>query len=389
MNRLKFTLIITCSIFWACNEKTEDSITPQLPPSPNVEVVVNDDFLKINVGDRITNAPLVSQIWKGDNDELFYILLDENRLHFFSLNKNRLTESLQISPWYGKDLGNYNNYSGFNFVNKDTILLYNYAKTEVSIISKNRENVLKIEIKKLFSKETRLDPEALNSSLIRLYDNQVILTGTVFGPIKTGVELASASISIKNNKTTEITTYPSCYLKGNFGGLYFNSVSHTQAPHTMVYSFPADHNIRCYNMENNSMDEYIAASKHISIINSYKGSVFDLLKDKGKRVYYYVTQYSYAQIMYDTYKGYIYRFVEHPIKNYSRDQIGFRKPFSIIVMDSNYNILGETEVLVGSDNLDRTNMHIVPEGIIIRNTLEIDDNLINFSLITFKEPLKK
>ena len=86
--------------------------------------------------------------------------------------------------------------------------------------------------------------------------------------------------------------------------------------------------------------------------------------------------------MYDKYRNFYYRIVEFPIKNWQINSRTFIKPFSILVLDHNFNVIGESEI-INDKAYNRNNIHIVPEGLIIQKC-NSDENIIIFSLFKFQ-----
>ena len=71
--------------------------------------------------------------------------------------------------------------------------------------------------------------------------------------------------------------------------------------------------------------------------------------DRGKMVEHHCKQDFYTAIRYDKYRKVYYRFLWKGIKNASIHSKLDDKPFAVIIMDENFNYLGETEIGTGKD----------------------------------------
>ncbi len=382
--RLTFFLLLFLLI--ACNESGKDSMYMKTMESEKLSSVIKENYITINVGDSITDRPLVSHFYGDfDCDTSSYLLLDNNMIHFFDVSTGKRRNSISIATLLPERKGNFDNYSGFRYVNEDTLLLYDYATKEIflSLLKSNNHKVWKIA--DLFNREYRFDPEAINNTLIYSQSDKIILSGGIFGPITTGQELVSGCIDMKNNSGSSLKNYPQCYIEGNFGGLYFNFVYHSGFKEKVLYSFPASYEVYYYDINNSSEGSFDAPSRYFSTIKTSKRNISELLKSKNERIRYYLTNPSFAQILYNPFRKEIYRIAEHPTE-YMDNQLKFSKPFSIIVFDENYTCIGETEIFDEPFKYDRNNMHVHPEGLLIRNNDENDESIISFSLIEMDRP---
>lgn len=108
--------IITMLIL-SCNKNSFVNIN-RLELASNDSVTIKNVPIKkkeISVGDIITNHPLSSQIVEIDGKEK-YLLLDLDNIYVFDWNSGTLEDSISLSK-----TGRLNNYSGFNYISKDSI----------------------------------------------------------------------------------------------------------------------------------------------------------------------------------------------------------------------------------------------------------------------------
>lgn len=333
-----------------------------------------DSVIVIDLGNRLDPTPLSSQLYTTDNEET-YIMLDENKLHLFHLSTGKQYDTLNI-----KGCGNLNNYSGFLY-RKDTIFVYNYKQKVVYALDST------LTVKKTWAVRERckakypVDPEALTQSPMLYSDRHIVLSGSGLGtPEDATPENRPISCCI-NTSTDELIyggTYPQQYILGDFGGLYFNSIYQTvDNVGNYIYSFPADHSVYFYRSDLSKFEKVYMGSRYISEIKSSDIKSIELLKDKSLRVRYYIGQPSYSTILYDKFRDVYYRFAEHPLKSQWSPGQNFRKPFSIIVMDSDRNILTETPIIKDYDLLNLGNVHVSKEGLLIQK-IDADENKMVF-----------
>jgi hypothetical protein len=136
--------------------------------------------------------------------------------------------------------------------------------------------------------------------------------------------------------------YPKSYREGNWGENYFREVFWCMNPanKSFVVSFPNDHYI--YQTDLKQVNKIYAGSMYAGDIKSLDSPTF--IQSKSRRLSHYFENYSYNTVIYDKYRNVYYRMVEHPWKDYdtSKDWRPWLKQVSIIILDENFNLMGET-----------------------------------------------
>lgn len=329
--------------------------------------------IKIQIGERLMPKPLASQFIENDSANAYYVILDENTLHWFDLSTGGLLKSKEI-----EGCGNLDNYSGFLCM-KDTTFIYNYKQKVVYMLDsffkiQKTWNVINGDMAKC-----SLDPEALTDSPILYSHGRIMLSGTKLGQQKdeiTDNSPISCSISISDDEMICGGNYPDQYLKGNFGGVYFNSIYHTlDDGNNYLYSFPTDHYVYSYLSDFSAFRKSYMGSRYSPVINSSNHSPFDLFKDKELRIKYFLSQHSYSNILYDKYRKLYYRIAGHPLNNWESGP--FPKPFSIIVMNTEGHLISETPMQKDYKDLNLHNMHVTKDGLLIQKNTS-DENIIEF-----------
>lgn len=330
----------------------------------------SDSVIKVFIGDRIVPIPLSSQVMENESGKQIYILLDENTLYCFDMENGRLIRSEEL-----KDCGNLNNYSGFLCL-PDASFVYNYKQKSLYMLDSLYQ--VKRKWKVVFDKKDVIDPEALTDSPILYTQGKLILSGVKMLDLEGKTDLpVSCSIDVLTGNRNIGGNYPEVYFKGNFGGIYFNAIYHTLAADgRILYSFPADHYVYFYSPDFAFVKKCFMGSRYSPVITSSDFDLIDLVKDKELRIKYYISQYSYSNVLYDKYRKVYYRIAQHPLASWKSGET-FVKPFSIIVMDESGKLLSETPIQQDYKSLNLHNVHVVKDGLLIQKKTS-DENVIEF-----------
>jgi hypothetical protein len=313
------------------------------------------------------------------NDTECYAIFDENNLYFFDIwNSAQPTDTICF-----KNFETFNNYSGFNYINNDTIFLYRYSSRKLFL-----SNAL-AETKRVWKIEDPDDvvlPRALAYSPILYRPPYTILSGCRLGhPDDTYGDTfhTSAIINTDDSSINYECNYPEVYRHGNFGGVYMNEIFHTiDTDGRVVYSFPADHNIYRLNTITHQVDSLYMGSRYTPAINSTTDAEMKILIDKDLRIKYFISQHSYSNILYDHYNHVYYRIARHPLNQW--DGGAFVQPISVIAMTTDGSILSETPIINYDGKLTCWNMHVCSKGLLIQEDNENED-IISFKLLQLHE----
>ena len=333
-----------------------------------------DSTIIINIGDRLDPAPLSSQIYAGEDNET-YVMLEENKLHLFNLSTGTQYDTLSL-----KGCGKLNSYSGFLYT-KDTIFVYNYKQKVVYCLDSALNIVDSWDVRERCKAKYPLDPEALTLSPILYFNGNIVLSGSGLGSPDDATpenRPISCCINVSTGGIIYGSAYPEQYVQGEFGGVYFNSIYQTVDKRgNYIYSFPADHSVYFYRPDLSKYEKVYMGSRYVSKIESSGSNSLDLFKDKSLRIRYYISQPSYANIVYDKFRDLYYRIVEHPFMGQWESGQNFSKPFSIIVMDGDKRIVTETPIIKDYAQLNLGNVHVPKAGLLIQKNCS-DENRIEF-----------
>lgn len=334
----------------------------------STKLIISDTIISLHIGDVINPLSLRTQI--AADTIITYMICDNNCIYSFNLEQDSLIGAVPLDK-----CGRINNYSGFSYMNRDSIFVYNYANSELFIITDNGDIVNRFSLAPYIRD---ISPEALVTSPILIADNIVILSGiplspksrmTKYDPISVAIDMTSGNIRLGGNFSDE-------YSKGYFGGVYYNAISHCiDSTNNLIYSFPASNYIYRFNSNLEFIDSLYMGSRYTKSIQSTEEPSIKLMKNKDERLKYYTSQDSYHRIMYDPYRNLYHRIAMHK----ATSETGTPKPFSIISMTIDGRIINETPIFT-DQNLISSNAHVHPNGILIQKKSP-DENLVNFTVL--------
>ncbi|MBQ8602757.1 MAG: DUF4221 family protein [Bacteroides sp.] len=365
---LLLCIIVLCS----CTNKSIYPIdNPFLGNCDSTFLYRSDSVVRINIGGYLNPNPSASQFYK-DSFGSYYIMLDENCLYLLDLNSGKQVK---------KDLsccGRLNNYSGFLYLG-DTLFVYAYKDKIAFMLNKNDDIMKKWLVKDKSLSEHPVDVEAITDFPMLYIPPKLFMSGSSLGSLE-GKDLqkypVECSIDINESIISYSVEYPEQYRLADFGGVYMNNVYHSVANDgNIVYSFPTDHSVHFYSDDMSYKKSVYMGSRYSDVINSSNQNSMELFKDKEQRIRYYISQHSYARVLYDKYRGLYYRIAQHPLLDW--DGGNFVKPFSIIVMNEEGELLCETPIVEDYSSLNLHNMHVTEEGLLIQRKTK-DENVIEF-----------
>lgn len=348
-----------------------------------IKIIKDYCFDTLFISQALSPNPVMSQIYDNQG-QVEYYMWDHDTIFGIDYYSSKVLKKIILKNKCGK----LNSCSGFKICSGDSIFVYNYWSGILFLLDSTstvvkRWNILQHEKKYKYP----LYPRTIGYSPIILYNDDVILSGSNYGHVFKAEgkdNPVSLRLNLRNGSISYIKSYPEHYRKANFGSEHCKLVYHASGEKNdcILYSFPMDHNIYYYSGKLDSIRAIYAGSKYVKNIKSADIPYSKMIKDRKVGVSYYVSESTYADIVYDKYRNFYYRIVEFPIKNWQINSRTFIKPFSILVLDHNFNVIGESEI-INDKAYNRNNIHIVPEGLIIQKC-NSDENIIIFSLFKFQ-----
>lgn len=380
ISRLLLYLCISGCIS-SCAERYENVNATDLASRDSLSYYFDEEnTVTIKVGDRITHRPVSSQVVSTQSGEK-YLLLDTGHIYVFDWNSGLLEDSISTEK-----CGNVNNYSGFAYVNPDSIFVYNYAQKNLYLINDKGDLKKTLSLNKIHKdNHIVLDAEGINRTRIAHINNHIIMSGSVFSSIKDMPAKscrATAMYDLADSGLKGSLPFPDMYSAYNWGGIYMNEINHCMAQGNMLYSYPISHYVYKYDENLSSCDSIYMGSRYCRSIKSYDGDVISALIDKNEMIRYYVSEHSYADVFYDNEHGRIYRLAYHPNTEWTSDDDMFNRPFSVIVADDKGKILCETRPYCTSD-YNWSNAHVTSCGLAVA-MYNTDESVITFRCLKTK-----
>lgn len=208
-----------------------------------------------------------------------------------------------------------------------------------------------------------------NFSSKAFVDEEFVYTRTLFGgnymlmeneelsekPLMYRVNVASGAVEFAH------FTFPDDYWVGGKTSYEFSTVANNGR---FAFSFYGDHNIYVAN----SFDEEL---RPIMAKSNYLPADFERLPEAGSRedrLRYFATTQHYGSLIYDPYRNVYYRFC-YPKQQVEpgqdlRELVQFPPTFSIMILDSEFNVLGE-KLIERESKLVPGNVFIGPKGLYI------------------------
>lgn len=366
--------ICMCSGISSCAERYENVNETDLSSKDSLSYYFDDEnTVKINVGNKITNRPISSQVISTLCGEK-YLLLDLGYIYVFNWNSGVLEDSIPTAK-----CGTINNYSGFTYLNKDSIFVYNYAQHNLYLINCKGDLIKTWSLNKIHKdNHIILDAEAINRTRISYIDNSIVMSGSMLASVKDVPSescRATAMYDLTDFGLKGSLPFPDMYCAYNWGGIYMNVPNHCVAKGHMLYSYPISHYVYKYDKSLSVCDTIYMGSRYCRGIKSYNGDVLSSLLDKNEMILYYLSEHSYADIFHDKENGRIYRLAYHPNTKWTSGEM-FNQPFSVIVADDNGKILCETQIY---ENLHYNwmNAHVTSCGLAVAYD-GADESIITF-----------
>ena len=326
------------------------------------------DTLTLHIGNRIKPIPTCSQLLE-DSCCAKYIILDEQKLNIFDFDADSLMTKIDVH-----DCGSLNNYSGFHCEPDGKTYLYNYGDKRLSVVDANGtvtkfyympEDIIKI-----------VSPEPIDGSHIIVENGNAILSGL---PLSRKTRFSkedpiSLRIDLQSGNVTSGAAFSDEYNKAFFGGLYFNTIYQCKGDNNhIVYSFPASNYIYRYDSNLCLIDSIYMGSRYTKEIKPCNLSLIEAIKDKDKRLEYFISENSYSITAFDQQNGLYYRIANHP-RVIERNG-NYRTPFSIIVMDTEGNLLSETPIVDDYYNIVTPNCHVYKGGLLLQLVSDDEDEI--------------
>jgi hypothetical protein len=330
-------IILSLLVLLSCTSKEDNSNKNDNYQKPSTYKMVFIKDKTVSLPSESGNFRFATQYM--DNGKNKYILYFDNfgdYLYVIDYDSNE-TKRVKLS------IPHENMFKDFYAISLDSILILEYQATSTVYLT----DTTGILVKKFFLGENK--GSLISSEQEPLWlNNKLILSGYGIDD-KSNMPGIYPICYVYDTHTAQyipdITVdYPKFYNEHNWGwGNYRAVYSHVQ-DNKILYSFPASHNIYCYDITNKNVTEYNAGSSLIKEIRPFANKKEDYVPAaKIDYTKYFWENPSYFKTIYDPYSKMYYRIVGLPSEKYDvRDIHTFKKKISIAIFDSEFKFLGET-----------------------------------------------
>lgn len=318
---------------------------------------------------------------------LTFLNLYKNAIYLYNYEDTSFVRKIV----YKKEDGNaVSRLSGYYIKNSDSIYVYNMPMTEVILTNSSAEIKEHISLR---GSDNKLDwfsyyPQYLPSTVnpFLLVNDILLLTGQLFSSIPaTDIDRFkfTACINTHNNMVEFRHTYPK-EIYGNGvnweGGIPTRVYPTLSAKGELIHSFPASHDLYLSRWDSDTTIAQVYGGSNNA------GTIHSIDYDDTARtpdnliISNFLHEDMYGAIIYDPYRKVYYRFLLQGIPNATIATSKEEKPINIIIMDENFNYLGETVIGTGK-KWNWTNSFVTCEGL---NIEYIDNEDTNEDYLNFR-----
>lgn len=336
-----------------------------------------------------------SQIYTDSVGNRYFTFLNDynNSIYFYDYNNLKFIKTIQFE---NGEKG-IKNPKGFYVKNTDSIFLYNKPLIEIVLVN-HRGDILKrisLNNKGIQKNWSQLYPQYYLETVNPFMEvsGKLLLTGQYFGSLTESMipEFKfNAQIDLKTCKVNFRHTYPEELYGFNYNweGGAFTGIFPELHPDgdKMIYSFPISHDVYIVGINSEVYQKVYAGSNVAGTIHSIEGNP---RKTNGeKSVSHHIREDLYSAIRYDKYRQVYYRFFLKGIPNTSNATTMDDKPVSVIIMDKDFNYLGEKVIGIGR-NWYWQNSFVTKEGLNIEYLdRDRDENHLTLKIFTIKKIAK-
>lgn len=232
------------------------------------------------------------------------------------------------------------------FQNKDSFFIYNRNKSIIYLINRNSNILDSFSTQRLLPPSENITGPGFNVSTSQVpyfCDNKIYYSGISIGE-NSAAYYRYVLGEISKDTIKYYVNFPEDYSKKNLGGIYYRITYHTIVDDSLInISFPASNDIAIFNIFSKQVvykKLYPEISDKISPFNN-NDSKETLAEDHTKIAGHFYGQYSFKEIIYDSYRKIFYRVLSFPGNADDMEKKKFGKQESyILVYDKQFNYLG-------------------------------------------------
>lgn len=373
-------LVALIVVFYSCNFKTERN-SVEVNKSYKYNLIPLEKTLKFHLNNRIINRSLCLLPYTDDDKSrfLFYLSAYTNNISVFSIDSEKLVKTIKLESVGPDGVGNV---MGFEVINFDSIYVTPEHIRKLYLVNGMGKVISSIDYSS-YSQEY-----VIYSGTSRTLENMKLgfKDGLIYLPFYPGIDegnyksispenvrfVSALNTSKKTVKTLNIG-FPEDYWEDKFYPSFFGFF---MANNKFYINYMYDDRIAC-STDSKIWKTYIVPSKYANVKNIIPG-------DAG-------CSSTYDRLVYDKYRDIFYRFVSHEEtmngNKTIKDIAQYPEKFSIIILDKDLNIIGET--LFKDHSFDIAGYFVNEDGLYLSRSNPFNSNynidLLDFQLFQIKK----
>lgn len=388
--KIPIIYIVVSSIFMSCQSGPEITIKNEkkgnLKATKRLEITEEKQFPLDSLS---APRPPYIEIFSDSSGDSQLAMLSGFSKNIFIYNYDSSN-----SPVHKIPIGNVQIPLAFHIKNMDSIYVYNDQFLEMDLLNNKSEIVSKISLVNSTNlkdlawtfKYPQYMPHSVNKMIEHegklIFPGQYIwsIPDTIVKNFKfaTAIDMNSNQVSFLNKYPYDIYGHGYVWDEPIYTNVYYHMTPDNKK---MICSFPVSHDLFIYDMESNKEQVVYGGGNGAENISSMDPAQFKSKTVAPKEYIYRQSCKSdlYAGILYDKYRKVYYRFLRKGIPDGARFKWENKK-VNVIVMDENFNYLGETEI--GDMNeFYPDNSFVTKEGL---NIEYVDPNDVKEEFLRFK-----
>lgn len=395
---IKAVLLTLLTINMSCNQNNSE--------------IVNDYYLSLNstvnlvqVGEKnylldSYTAPKPTYIQSGVTSEninyISFLNKDQKRIYIYNIDNEKIVKTINLA---NEELKSYQNISAYNIENPDSIYIFDEVENEILLLNKDLEvlsSISTIDYSESKNFEWTLKfPQyfANTSSPFLSYKNHVFFMGLYPWAIEDTM-LSKFKLSHFFTKKLDNT-----YLLHNYPDAIYGSKFDWDDPiynipyydfnfknETLVISFPISHNLYISKNLSNNLIKVFGGSNFSSTIKSIGKNKSDDKNYDLKMTENIKENNLYGAIKYDPYRNIYYRFIRKSLKEKNTGRNWKDKTLGVIVLDEDFNYLGETDIGILKD-WNWENSFVNKQGLYIEHldNINYDETYLRFKIFEIQK----
>ncbi|MDN6280580.1 MAG: DUF4221 domain-containing protein [Psychroflexus sp.] len=376
-----FTALVMTMLFYACQEKQSEHVnyTHHLTATDSISFKNPPYSYYMSWYNQLAEDTLIRK-GVGENNTLE--LIDLKNQKFIDIYKFKKVSDLGVG-----------NINGFKYINQDSVFLFNQTQLIITNIDNDTINNV-YDIKGDY--DGLWYPLSLsNGSDIVYRDKKMYFGKNDFEYTNTNAYYDSPllmELDLESNTTRQFKNihFPEEYYDKCWQDNLVNfSISYNPKTEKFIFNFPISHQLHVFDPKNNELTKHHIQSKFVNAdIESMKCDLNDA-DPKKKGFYLFKTSHYYKNI-YDPYRDVYYIIVKHGVSDEEAVKLADNfygthgVPFSIMVVDKNFNVIGETTFK--KKTYTTGDFFVGPKGLYLQknNTLnpDFDENIIKYDILT-------